>query len=496
VSTGPLAIALVASEAVPFAKTGGLADVTGAMARELARAGHRVALVIPGHQRIDRRQHGLKPTGLALDVALGGDVRRVSVAATDALPGVRTLVIDHPMFGERPELYGDRDGDYPDNGMRYGLFSRAALHLLRQDGFSPDIIHCHDWQTGLVPVFLRQEGWFPGARSVFTIHNLAYQGIFGREILRTLGLPDSLYHMDGLEYYGQINYLKGGLFFSDRLTTVSPSYAEQIITPGYGCGLDGALRSVAGRLTGILNGVDDAEWGPARDPYLPRYDASRLHLKESAKRLLCKRTGLGYRTGRPVAGVISRLAMQKGWDILGAALPGLLEMDLDVVVLGAGDRPYHELLQQLPARYPGRIGLKLGFDNELAHFIYGGADLFLMPSQYEPCGLGQMIAMRYGTIPVVRATGGLADTVVDHRQSPLTSNGFSFPGYSADELSRTVSEALSVYRVIPEWQALMRRAMACDHTWASSISRYLDLYRDLLAGGPPDGPGPDVLPID
>ncbi|MCU0607889.1 MAG: glycogen synthase GlgA [Candidatus Edwardsbacteria bacterium] len=478
--SGPaLRIAIVASEATPFAKTGGLADVTGPLARELARAGHQVALLLPGHRCIDRLHLGLKPFPAALAVGLGGDQQTAAVSLSHDLPGVRTYFIEHPLFGERAGLYGDRHGDYPDNGMRYGLFARAALELLKTLEFRPDIVHCHDWQTGLVPVMMGGDPAFSAARTVFTIHNLAYQGIFDREILRTLGLPDSLYHIDGLEYYGQVSFIKGGLFFSDHLTTVSPSYAKQIQTPGFGCGLDGALRSQSGRLTGILNGVDDAEWGPAHDPYLPHYDAARLHLKESAKRLLCKRLGLEYRTGRPIAGIVSRLAMQKGWDILAAALPGLMEHDLDLAVLGAGDRAYHDLLSGLAARYPGRIGLTLGFDNELAHVIYGGADLFLMPSQYEPCGLGQMIALRYGTVPVVHATGGLADTVVDHRRSPGTSNGFSFDEYSAGELTQAVTDALAAYRVIPTWQALMKRAMACDHSWSSSVAAYVSLYRSL-----------------
>lgn len=475
-----LTIAIVASEAVPFAKTGGLADVAGSMAKELARAGHDVILVLPGHQRIERLLLGLKPSGPPLDMRVGADEYRVGIAATAFLPGVRTYCIEHPLFGERPELYGDRGGDYPDNGLRYGLFSRAALELIKSLEIKPDIVHCHDWQTGLVPVYLKQDGYFSQTRSVFTIHNLAYQGIFNREIMKVLGLPDTLFHLDGLEYYGQVSFLKGGLFFSDRLTTVSPSYAKQILTPGFGCGLDGVLRSLEGRLSGILNGVDDAEWGPARDPYLPHYDAAKLQLKESVKRILCKRAGLDYRNGRPVIGIISRLAMQKGWDIISQALPRLMELELDLVILGAGDRAYHDLLQDLPARHPRRIGLKLGFDNELAHYIYGGADLFLMPSQYEPCGLGQMIALRYGTIPVVHATGGLADTIVDHRLSPETSNGFSFADYSADALTQAVADSLAAYRVIPAWQSLMRRAMACDYSWAASIARYVELYRSLI----------------
>ncbi|HTY08917.1 MAG TPA: glycogen synthase GlgA [Candidatus Edwardsbacteria bacterium] len=482
----PLKIAVIASEAVPFAKTGGLADVTGAMAKELARAGHDVVLVLPAHQRIDRLPLGLKPAGLRAELALGQERYAVGALESGFLPGVRSLFVDHPLFAARPELYGDAGGDYPDNGLRYGLFARAALELLKLAGFVPDIVHCHDWQTGLVPVLLRQDDAWQNTRSVFTIHNLAYQGIFNRQLLQTLGLPNSLFHIDGLEYYGQISFLKGGLFFADALTTVSPSYARQVLTPGYGCGLDGALRALQGKLSGILNGVDYGEWDPARDPYIPRYDPSKLHLKESVKRILCKRAGLEYRNGRPLAGIISRLASQKGWDLLSDALPGLMQQELDLVVLGAGDRPYQEMLQQAAARHRGRIGLKLGFDNELAHLIYGGADLFIMPSQYEPCGLGQMIALKYGTVPVVHATGGLADTITDFRTASETANGFSFAGYRAEELQQAVAGALAAYRVIPQWQALMKRAMACDFSWASSISRYLDLYRSLAGSDSPN----------
>ena len=478
-----LTIVIIASEAVPFAKTGGLADVTGAMAKELARAGHDVTLVLPAHQRIDRLQHGLKPAGSRVEIAAGQESYGFTVLSSPALAGVRSLFLDHPLFAARPELYGDATGDYPDNGLRYGLFCAAALAALKSTGVTPDIVHCHDWQTGLVPVMLKQDHAFDQTRSVFTIHNLAYQGLFNRQLLQTLGLPGSLFHLDGLEYYGQISFLKGGLFFADALTTVSPSYARQILTPGYGCGLDGALRALQSKLTGILNGVDYGEWDPARDPYIPRYDASKLHLKESVKRILCKRAGLEYRNGRPVIGIISRLAMQKGWDLISDALPDLMRQELDLVVLGAGDRPYHDLLQRAAAQHPGRIGLKLAFDNELAHLIYGGADLFLMPSQYEPCGLGQMIALKYGTIPVVHATGGLADTITDLRAAPETANGFAFEGYRAEELLLATTDALASYRVIPQWQALMKRAMACDFSWARSISRYLELYRTLSDSG-------------
>ncbi|MDI6740724.1 MAG: glycogen synthase GlgA, partial [Candidatus Edwardsbacteria bacterium] len=494
-SNRPLKIAVIASEAVPFAKTGGLADVTGAMARELALAGHEVILLLPAHQGIDRLGYGLKPArhacvpkrtmacrhgGRPFVIKLGTDEHPVAVLDSFFVPGLRSCFIDHPLFSDRPGLYGDARGDYPDNGLRYGLFSKAALELLTIEGFAPDIVHCHDWQTGLAPVYLKQDEHFAQTRSVFTVHNLAYQGIFGKEILAALGLPNALFHLDGLEYYGQINFLKGGLFFADRITTVSPSYAKQILTPGYGCGLDGALRAREDRLSGILNGVDYAEWDPSRDQYLARFDRSRLHLKEGAKRILCQRLGLEYRNRRALVGIVSRLAMQKGWDIISEALPRLLQMELDLAILGAGDQAYHDLLHDLQKRHPRRIGLKLGFDNELAHLIYGGADLFLMPSQYEPCGLGQMIALRYGAIPVVHATGGLADTIVDHRQLPDSSNGFSFSEYSADSLVKAIRDALSAYRVIPAWQALMKRAMACDFSWTTSIAKYLDLYRSLL----------------
>jgi starch synthase len=471
---------------VPFAKTGGLADVAGALAQMYQHAGHRSVAIMPNYQIIDKNRMQIEPAGIEFEVLLGHDSQKVTVLSSPAVPGITTYLIDHPYFNSRAGLYGTAQGDYPDNAQRFILFARASLELIIRLGMNPDIVHCHDWQSGLIPVYLKNvycnNPVFKKTRTVFTVHNLAFQGLFPPETMLTAGLPWSLFHIDGLEFYGKINFLKGALSFSDHITTVSPNYAREILTPEFGCGLHGLLNILQHKLSGIINGIDHSEWDPEADRFLPaRYRATSYASKQASKRLLCKRFGLEYQAEKPLLGMVSRLSAQKGLDILVECLPSLFENDLDMAILGTGDIGYHELLIDRQLKYPGRLGLKLAFDNEMAHLIYAGSDMFLMPSRYEPCGLGQLIALRYGAIPIVRNTGGLSDTVVDYNQGPQKANGFSFNEYSPTAFSGAISRALDLYQDQPSWQQLMGRAMACDYSWKASARKYLDLFYNILA---------------
>jgi starch synthase len=469
---------------VPFAKTGGLADVAGSLARMYHQAGHRSIAILPSYQAIDKTRMQVEPTGIEFDVPIGHSAEKITVISSRAVTGITTYFIDHPYFNSRLELYGTSRGDYQDNAQRFILFARASLELIIRLGLNPDIIHCHDWQSGLVPVYLKNiydnNPVFKDTRTVFTIHNLAFQGLFPPETMLTAGLPWSIFHIDGLEFYGKMNFLKGGLSFSDHITTVSPNYSREILTPEFGCGLHGLLNILQHKLTGIINGIDYSEWDPETDGFLPaRYDAADFANKQIAKRFLCKRFGLEYRVEKPLLGMVSRLSAQKGLDIMAEALPRLFESNLDMAVLGTGDIGYHELLISRQQQYPERLGLKLAFDNEMAHLTYAGLDMFLMPSRYEPCGLGQLIALRYGAIPIVRSTGGLADTVVDYHPGHQKANGFTFNEYSPAAFSGAISRALELFKTQPSWQQLMSSAMSCDYSWEASARKYLELFYKL-----------------
>lgn len=480
----PLNIITVSSEMVPFAKTGGLADVAGSLAQMYQQAGHRSVAIIPSYQVIDKNRLQIEPTGIEFEVPLGHNSEKATVFSSQIVPGITTYLIDHPYFNSQPGLYGTAQGDYQDNAQRFILFARASLELVIRLAMKPDIIHCHDWQSGLVPVYLKNiyntNPVFNDTRSVFTIHNLAFQGLFPPETMLTAGLPWSVFHIDGLEFYGKMNFLKGGLSFSDHITTVSPNYSREILTPEFGCGLHGLLNILQPKLSGIINGIDYSEWDPKNDRFLPaRYNASDFTSKQTSKRILCKRFGLQYQAEKPLLGMVSRLSAQKGLDIMAESLPRLFESNLDIVVLGTGDIGYHELLINLQQQYPERLGLKLDFDNELAHLVYAGSDMFLMPSRYEPCGLGQLIALRYGSIPIVRNTGGLADTVVDYNQGLQKANGFTFNEYYPAAFSGAISRALELFNIKPSWQQLVARAMSCDYSWEASARKYLELFYKL-----------------
>jgi starch synthase len=481
-------ILTVASEAVPFAKTGGLADVIGALPGALARLGHDVDVVMPRYRGIAAGEHAGRVT-----VRLGGQVADASVWVT-AHNRVRTIFIDRPAYFDRDFLYGTAGQDYPDNPERFAFLASAALEWAASTSERFDVVHIHDWQAGLVPMLL-QTGRSPSAvartPAVFTIHNLAYQGVFEASWLPRLGFGWDLMRIDALEYWGRISYLKSGLMFSRMITTVSPRYSREIQTPEYGFGFDGILRYRSSDLVGILNGIDYDQWDPARDPHIPEpYDASNTAGKRAAKRAVLERFGLRTDEAalvRPLVGLISRLVDQKGFDLIAEIADEFSRLEASFVLLGGGDRRYEDLWLGLAARNPDRIGTQIGFDEPLAHLIEAGADLFLMPSRFEPCGLNQMYSLRYGTVPVVRTVGGLADTV--HNFNPRTGEGtgFSFDDYSAQALLNTIRWALGIYQDRATWQRIQQEGMKQDFSWDASARQYVKVYERAIAA--PGGAG-------
>jgi starch synthase len=477
-------VLFAASEVAPFAKTGGLADVAGALPRALARLGVDVRVVLPRYREVDTGRRPVTDTGLVLEVPMSGRSETARVLEAK-LPGhggpdVPAYLLEADRYYDRDGLYGVAGRDYEDNAERFVFFSRAVVELGRQEGIRPDLFHCHDWQTGLVPVYLESlyadDPVVGRAASVFTIHNLGYQGQFWHYDLHLTGLGWEHFTPERLEFWGKINFLKGGLVYADWLTTVSPTYAREVQTPEHGHGLDGVLRARADRLVGILNGIDVVEWNPATDPHIPEpYDASSLAGKRAAKTALQRALGLAERADVPLFGVVTRLADQKGIDLLVPIIPALMERKAQFALLGSGDPAYEDAFRNLAKRFPSRVGVRIAYDTPLAHLIEAGADFFLMPSRYEPCGLNQMMSLRYGTIPVVRATGGLADTIIE-APAGEGGNGFRFEDYDGAALLAAIDRALEAFRDPRRHEALMRRGMAADFSWDASARRYLDLY--------------------
>ena len=480
---------MVASEASPWAKSGGLADVLGALPGALARMGHPVATVIPRY-RIAQRAPAT-PVMHGLRIPVGRYVYEVSIwalTADEGAPDRGTLfLVDQPELFDRPGLYGD-NWDYLDNHIRFALLSKAALEISRRL-FPADIIHCHDWQGSLVPAYLKDPrivdpAWL-GIRTLLTIHNLGYQGVFDRSALGEIGLPGEFDTPGGMEFWGKMSLLKGGIVFADALNTVSVKYAEEIQTPEYGFGMDGLLRDRRSVLTGILNGADYDHWNPETDPHLPtHYSADDLSGKQTCKRELLREMGLPERAfGQPLLGVISRFAGQKGLDLIAGAAEELFQGDDDVylVALGNGELHLEELFRSLQWRFPDRISVRFGYDDPLAHRIEAGADIFLMPSRYEPCGLNQIYSLRYGTVPVVRATGGLDDTIVGSPASEAT--GFKFLDYNGSALLETIRQACRKWTARKPWADMMVRGMRKDYSWTASAGEYSRLYRKIASSG-------------
>lgn len=516
-SSTALDILMITPEARPFAKTGGLADVAGALPQALARLGHHVTIVLPRYRGVDTT--GLPST--AVHVPFGGQRYPVAFlekgdsppfragAGTLTLPtnhhgresvpvpgSVTAVLVEAPDLYDRDGLYGNAAGDFADNGFRFAVLSRAALEYARLRGKRPSVVHGHDWQAGLAAAYLKttlaDDPTLGGVRSVFTIHNLAFHGLFPLDLVRWIGLPDAIAQPVGLEFYGQASALKSGIVFSDAVTTVSPTYAKEIATPEYGFGFEGIVARRARDLSGILNGIDTDTWNPETDQHLSsHFSASDLKGKAKAKAELLSYAGLDASTGalaRPVIGLVSRLTHQKGFDLIAAAAERLMAFDATWVMLGSGEGWCERFWQQLAAHYPDRVSARIGFDEKMAHLIEAGSDLFLMPSRYEPCGLNQMYSLRYGTLPIVRATGGLDDTVVDADAEPSRGTGFKFRDYTAEALVATVERALAAHKNTRRWKTIQRRAMAEEHSWDVSAREYVKVYE-----GSPRGEAPGLI---
>ena len=472
----------VSSEVVPFAKTGGLADVAGVLPLHVQQCGCDMRVVTPLYSTTQKQNFNLDPIGPEFQIQMGMTAYSGLFLKAVFKQSVPIYFVQCDELYGRDELYGNQQGDYPDNAERFIFFCRAVLELCRQIDFLPDVIHCNDWQTGLIPAYIKAgfgTGFFDTTATVFTIHNIAYQGLSGWDKFELTGLPHWFYDMRGLEYWGRMSMLKAGIIFSSAITTVSRKYAREILTPEYGCGLEGILLDRRSALSGILNGVDYDEWNPETDELITtRYTAQTLKLKKQCKKDLLMQCGLpDALLAAPLIGSISRLVDQKGFDLIAAALDRLLRLGACYILLGSGDTAYESLFKKLASRNKNRMSFCCAYDNQLAHKIEAGCDMFLMPSRYEPCGLNQIYSLKYGTVPIVRATGGLDDSIIDYgADAPHTGNGFKFEEYTVDALFGAVQRAVSLYTDASRWKELMLKGMSCDFSWALSASDYCRLY--------------------
>ena len=481
-----LKILFASSEVTPFAKTGGLADVSASLPAAIASLGHQVRIVMPMYRSVMEGAFKLKPLGRLLEVPLRGQLLKDKVFYLEIGHNLLIYFLKRDKFFDRRMLYGTSEGQYPDNPDRFIFFTRGILHLGKLIGFQPDVFHCNDWQTSLLPVYLKSlykdDPFFRNSRTIFTLHNLAYQAIFPKEYMVISGLPLFLFSTKSLECYGKMNFIKGGIVFSDIITTVSVKYAQEIQTPKHGHGLDGFLRDRSDDIYGVLNGVDYNEWNPEIDPHISaNYNAKDLSGKKKCKEELMKIFKLKGQAETPVIGMITRLAEQKGCDLLVDAVDELMKMELFLVLLGQGEGKYEKQFYELGEKHKGRFGIKIAFDNMLAHKIEAGSDMFLMPSRYEPCGLNQMYSLKYGTIPIVRATGGLDDTIREFDPQTEKGNGFKFAEYSSRALIEIVEKALAIYQNKNLWLKLMKNAMKEDFSWERSALQYEKIYYRALA---------------
>jgi starch synthase len=484
---------MIASEAAPFARTGGLGDVVGALPAALAGLGHSVKVAIPRYSQIDTRSHHLQCLVEDLSVPDNGGESTSSVECViTGNPSVEYLFLGNVDYFGRTSLYVDpRTGrDYVDNDLRFAFHSNAALEVVRCMNWRPDIVHIHDWQAALVPAYLKyryqKDGFFDRTRTVLTIHNLGYQGLFEAKRFEALGLPEQMFYAatGDAEFFGRVNFLKAGIRGAAKVTTVSERYAEEVQTgEEFGCGLEGVLKDRSADLVGILNGVDYSVWSPKTDRLIPRrYWPANMSGKRMSKVELMSRAGLPLRDKTPLVGMVTRLVSQKGIDLLIAAAEDLMALDLQMIVLGKGDQEYHKALQLLEKKHPDRLKVYLEFNDMLAHRIQAGADIFLMPSRYEPCGLNQLYALKYGTVPVVRSVGGLADTVIDYDPATQAGTGFVFEEYEAGAMMAALERAVKLYPRRQRWTRLMKTGMSQDFSWSRSASKYSALFESLAAG--------------
>ena len=475
-------ILFTASECVPFCKTGGLADVVGALAPVLAKAGHDVRVMLPLYSAIKEKWTAQMNTVAEFEVELGWRRQYCGIKSL-VKDGVTWYFVDNQYYFGRSYIYGLGGDEYE----RFGFFCRAALNALPILNFKPDVLHAHDWQSGMIPALLKIQyahlPFYADIKTMFTIHNLQYQGVFAiKDVQDVLGLGDDVYTSDKLECYGCANFLKAGLVYADQITTVSPSYAQEIQTAYYGERLEGLLKAREKDLAGVINGIDVAEYDPEKDPIIAKnYSAEDLSGKLECKRALQKKLGLPIRNDVPVIGMVGRLSNQKGLDLIDYVIGDLLNMDIQLVVLGQGDSRYVNLFSWAEGQYPDKVAARFVLDLDLAHEIYAGADMFLMPSQFEPCGLSQMMSLRYGTVPIVRETGGLRDTVLSYNEYTGEGNGFTFFNYNAHDMLHTIQRAVYYYTQQKEiWKTLQERGLGGDYSWDHSSKDYLALYEKLV----------------
>ncbi|MGD9123532.1 MAG: glycogen synthase GlgA [Desulfarculaceae bacterium] len=476
----------VATEMTPLAQAGGLGDVLGGLPPALRQLGFQVQVVLPLFSQVDRKAHNLHRPGLKISVNINGEQIKAEVWTAES-KGCPVYLIAQDHFFNRPGIYGDAKGDYPDNNLRFIFFNQAVIKLVAVADLHPRILHVHDWQPALLPAYIKARTWEMGnlgnAATVLTIHNLAHQGLFPRQDFSLTGLPQGMNTLEGMEFWGKISFLKAGLVYTDALTTVSPSYAAEILTPQGGMGLDGVLQTRSDSLFGILNGVDYSRWSPESDEHLPaKYSAQDLSGKEICRRRLLEAFGLEpAEKDACVLGFVGRLTEQKGVDLIAEAAPGLLRDDIRLCVLGQGQAAYEKMLSQLARKHPGKVGVRIGFDESLAHLLVAGSDLLLMPSRFEPCGLNQMHAMHYGTPPLVRPTGGLKDTVEAFDPAQGQGTGFVFWRPSPEDLLSAIRQAILIKARGSLWQRLQQNCLAQDFSWDRSARAYADLYRRLAS---------------
>ena len=475
-------ILLATSEVHPYSKSGGLADMVGALGKALGRAGHQVGIVTPLYRGIREKFPGLTAFPWDMNLPLGVFRQRADVWTLPHSSGVTVYFIDQPRYYDRPALYTENGVDYADNGERFIFFAKAAVHLARFLPWHPEVVHVHDWQAGLIPILVLHQkltdGWLRVPRTCLTIHNLAYQGVFSRAQYDLTNLPLDYFNPNGVEFHAFLNCLKAGIVYADSITTVSPRYAREITTEQFGCGLDGTLRARADALTGILNGVDYEEWNTTHNPDLiAPFDAAHLKGKLANKLALQREVGLPEHAAMPLFANITRLADQKGVDIQLGALEEMLAADMQFVLLGSGSPEYEAAYQRLARRHPTKVAVKIGFDHGLSHRIEAGADFFLMPSRYEPCGLNQMYSLHYGTIPIVRVTGGLDDSIIDISEDPRAADGIKFTEYSVRALAKAIRKALVLYQHRELFNRFRQNAMKADFSWDRTAQEYVKAYQ-------------------
>lgn len=477
-------IAIITSELATYAGTGGLGEAVASLSRGLVVLGHQVTVLLPFYRSVDRAKRSYDKRSEVIDVRLGAQTRRASLfepkerAASDP----RVLLIDLPEYFDRHALYGEPYADYGDNGERFAFFSKAALNALEVLAIWPEVVHAHDWPTGLVPVLMSLDpDRPPDRRSVFTVHNLSFQGLFGLELARSIGLPERLLVPSGLEFYHRLSFAKGGLLFADLLTTVSKTYARDILTEAHGMGLDGVLRDRRQDLFGILNGIDAEVWDPSADPRLPqRFDAADLIGKAACKEKAQAAMGLPLRSDAMLCVAVSRLTTQKGLDLLPDVSLAIDHRPIQIAIHGGGDPHLEAMMADLARVRPDRVAVRIGFDADLAHLLFAGADAVLVPSRFEPCGLAQLYGLRYGAVPIVRATGGLAETVIDVEHFPEEGNGFAFDGVGAPPIVQAILRAEALFRAPEAWRAVVERAMRVDHSATGAAGRYVEAYARAL----------------